>query len=91
MRCVLQGKKIDSREAFYAAVARGLRLPGHFGRNLDALWDALTGDVAGPVEIVWKDADASRRSMGARAQDPLVRLLLDAAAEREDLKVTIEA
>ncbi|MBI5069441.1 MAG: barstar family protein [Deltaproteobacteria bacterium] len=91
MRCVLQGKKIASREDFYAAVARGLRLPGHFGANLDALWDALTGDVRGPVEIVWRDAACSRRSMGAKAQDPLVRLLLDVAVEREDLSVTIEA
>jgi len=91
MKCVLDGKKIGSRDDFYDELARRLRLPGHFGRNLDALWDALTGDLAGPVEIVWKEAGRSRARMGAKEQDGLVKVLLDAAVEREDCSVTIQS
>jgi len=90
MRCVLPGRKIASRAEFCDELARRLRLPAHFGRNLDALWDVLTGDLPGPVEIVWREASRSRRSMGAKEHDKLVGLLLDAAAERDDLSVAIE-
>ena len=91
MRCVLPGKKIATRADFHAELARRLRLPDHFGRNLDALWDALTAELPGPVEIVWRQAAFSRRALGAKEHDRLVGLLLDAAAERDDLRVVIES
>lgn len=34
------------------AIAAALDFPTHFGRNLDALWDALT-DLAAPTALVW--------------------------------------
>lgn len=44
---------IDSMAAFYEEVARSWQLPDWFGRNLDALFDAL-GDVTGePTILVW--------------------------------------
>ncbi len=91
MRCAIRGKEIGSHADFHAALARSLRLPRHYGRNLDALWDLLTGDLPGPVELVWRDAARSRERMGAKAHDRLVQLLLDAAVEREDLSVVIES
>lgn len=39
---------------FYAEVARGLELPGYFGRNADALWDSLT-DLTRPTALVLVD------------------------------------
>jgi len=41
----------SSPEAFYAALAAGLGLPGYFGANLDALWDVLT-DLERPTALV---------------------------------------
>ena len=73
-------------DGVYDILARDLGLPKHFGRNLDALYDALTGDVAGPVEIVVEDAKALRRALGPAAA-PLLKALADAAKARRDLTV----
>ena len=90
MKYSLDGRKIASRDDFYDELTRGkIPLPAHFGRNLDALWDVLTTDLAGPLEIIWNASGVSRGAMGAEEHDLLVRLLQDAARERDDLTVTI--
>src|SRR5271169_18718 len=73
----VDGAAIGSLAEAYAALAAALRLPAHFGANLDALWDSLTGDVAGPVELLWHDATATRAALGADF-DRLVTLLREA-------------
>ena len=66
----LAGKSIRSPEEFYGQIARKLRFPDYFGRNLDALWDVLTTDVKGPVELAWEDAEASKKFMGKDFENP---------------------
>ena len=39
---------------FYEAVEKGLELPDWFGKNLDALWDMLTGYVEYPTVVYFK-------------------------------------
>jgi len=61
-----------TRVAFYDAIARELRLPDWFGRNLDALRDVLA-DLswlpAGEVVVVWdgRPDDAALRAVLADA------------------------
>ena len=83
----LAGESIRSLEEFYGEMARQLRFPGYFGRNLDALWDVLTTDVKGPVELAWEDSEASKKSMGEDFKK-VAALLKDVEKEREDFKVT---
>lgn len=77
-----------SLDAVYDVLARELRLPAHFGRNLDALYDALTGDVAGPITIVIEDATALERSLGEKGR-MLIEALRDAAGARKDLRLEL--
>jgi ribonuclease inhibitor len=86
-RCVLHD--IRTQPQFYDQLQRQLALPAHFGRNLDALWDALSNDVAGPFEIVWQGAQQSRASLGADF-DKLLAVFHDLAAERDDFTLTLE-
>jgi ribonuclease inhibitor len=83
----LAGKSIRSLDEFYGEIARKLRFPDHFGRNLDALWDVLTTDVKGPVELAWEDSEASKKSMG-KDFEKVAALLRDVGKEREDFKVS---
>jgi ribonuclease inhibitor len=83
----LAGKSIRSLEEFYGQIARKLRFPDHFGRNLDALWDVLTTDIRGPLELAWEDSEASKKSMG-KDFEKVAALLRDVEKEREDFKVT---
>jgi len=77
---------ICSLDIFYDEVARQLALPAYFGRNLDALWDVLTTDIAGPVEVVWEHAAASRQAMGEDF-DRVADLLKQVARKRDDFQV----
>lgn len=83
-RCVL--RDILTLAQFYDELARQLAFPPHFGRNLDALWDVLTGEVAGPFEIVW---EASAQSNLGADYAKLVTLFNDLAAERDDFTFTL--
>lgn len=77
-------RRTRTRRAAMARLARGLGLPAHFGHNLDALYDCLTTDLPGPVEIVW-----SGRSRAELLSDPELGPLLEtleaAARDRADL------
>ncbi len=83
----LPGKSISSLDEFYSELAKKLRFPEHFGRNLDALWDVLTTDVKGPVELAWEDSKLSKKSMG-KDFEKVAALLGDVGKEREDFKVS---
>ena len=82
----LQGKAIRTLDEFYSEIARKLRFPDHFGRNLDALWDVLTTDVKGPVQLVWEDLDVSQKAMKKDFQK-VAALLRQVEKERKDFKV----
>jgi len=83
----LQGKAIRSLDEFYDEIARKLHFPDHLGRNLDALWDVLTTDVKGPLELVWEDSEVSKKPMGKDFEE-VAALFKDMEKERGDFKVS---
>jgi ribonuclease inhibitor len=85
-RYTLDGHQITSRATFYDQLSTQLQLPEHFGRNLDALWDTLTGDIEGPLKLVWKHAKASQRAM-PEDYEKLAELLQAVAKERDDFTI----
>ncbi len=87
-QCTLDGKAMRSLDDLYDALSIQLSMPGHFGRNLDALWDVLSTDV-GPFEIVWKHAGDSKKLMG-KDFDRVVKLLKNIQKERDDFMLRIE-
>jgi ribonuclease inhibitor len=88
-RYTLDGNKIQSLADFYDQLSGLMKLPAHFGRNLDALRDVLTADVEGPFEINWTHADNSRKLMG-RDFDRVMNLLRELEEERDDFQLTVE-
>ncbi|HMK43242.1 MAG TPA: barstar family protein [Dissulfurispiraceae bacterium] len=84
---VLDGNSIRSARDFYDAIVKAMPLPDHFGRNLDALADALTTDVDGPFEIVWEHSDTSKKAM-KHDYAAISAVLKHVAAERNDARVT---
>lgn len=75
----------DTLEKVYSALER--QLGTGFGRNLDALWDVLTKDVRGPVEIVWT---APARAVLGRDGERLLATLREVAAERKDFRLVLD-
>lgn len=86
-RCTLHGRAIVSLDDLYDELARQLAFPSHFGRNLDALWDVLVTDIAGPVELVWEDAAQSRLALGEDFSR-VSALFTELERERPDITVS---
>jgi len=76
-------------------LADKLALPEHYGHNLDALWDCLTGELALPLSIVWvndelseqegKQADEQNSQAMSFSYNAIISLLEEAAEEVEEL------
>jgi ribonuclease inhibitor len=87
-RITIDGAAIRSTAALHAALRRELGLPDHTGANLDALWDAMTRDLAGPVMIEITGVAALRRRLG-KAGGRVFDLLVEIAAERDDIALAL--
>ena len=79
------------KEGVLDAFATDLELPDWFGRNWDALVDALRDLDAPrgvPIELVW-DRAAALRARDREAFDTVVEILEQVADERDDLNITV--
>jgi len=79
---------VRSLDVFYDEIARQLDFPEHFGRNLDALWDVLSADIEGPIEVVWEHPEFSRLEMGAEF-DRVLAVLKEVEKSRKDFRVRL--
>ena len=80
----LELEHIETVAALHIYLQYMLRLPAHYGRNLDALHDAL-GEMAQPTRLIV-------RAQGARGEvaaylPRLLRVFADAAGENGALSV----
>jgi ribonuclease inhibitor len=80
---------IANVEDFYEQLEGQLELEYAMGHNLDAVYDVLSTEVDGPVQLVWHDAGFSRVALG----DWFVRIvdvLNTVGAERTDFNVSFD-
>jgi len=84
----LDGRQRTKR-AVLAKLAHDLVFPAYFGCNLDALFDVLTTDIAGPLRIEWRVTEHAAAALG-QDLERLRRVLTDAASERDDLELDLE-
>lgn len=85
-RCIIDGKRALSLDLFYDEITRQFDFPDYFGRNLDALYDVLSTDLEGPLEVIWRDSVVSLAAMGNDFQR-LRDVLESVASERDDFVV----
>jgi ribonuclease inhibitor len=84
MELIIEGMNISSEDDFHDAIAEGLALPHWYGRNLDALWDVLTGMVGRPLKMVWTNADHSKKSLPRF--EKIISLLRDVEVQDRQLQ-----
>jgi ribonuclease inhibitor len=66
MNVYIDGANICNEADFHIALAEALKLPSHYGRNLDAMWDVLSADVTRPIVLIWKNSKLSRAELGGK-------------------------
>ena len=58
-------------------------LPNWYGKNLDALWDVLTGMVERPLKITWINSEESKKRLPR--YEKIISLLQE--VEEEDKRI----
>ena len=74
---IIDGARMTSVEQTHQYLERTLRLPPHYGRNLDALYDCLT-DLGSSVYLILINGRQMDEALGEYAAR-LRRVILDAA------------
>ncbi|GIP24350.1 barstar family protein [Paenibacillus sp. J22TS3] len=85
----LDGRQLHTREDLHAALREALDLPSHYGNNLDALWDCLTGWVEMPVTIRWVHYEESEKKLGEYSQ-LVLQLFKEAEEEIPGFQLLVE-
>jgi len=88
MKTVFLDSDLADRAALFHRLAEHLDFPPHAADNLDALWDVLRTDVAGPFQIVWRDHVAARAALGFDFEK-IAALMQRLAEERRDFIFTL--
>ncbi|MEC1490583.1 barstar family protein [Bacillus subtilis] len=89
-KIMIDGKDFENIEVLHDVLKDKLDFSNYYGRNLDALWDCLTGWVDLPLTLVLINFEFSKKFLGSYADDVL-EVLLEAQEELEDeFKIIIE-
>lgn len=87
---MIDGRDFENIEVLHDVLKDKLDFPNYYGRNLDTLWDCLTGWVDLPLTLVLINFEFSKKFLGSYADDVL-EVLLEAQEELEDeFKIIIE-
>lgn len=81
---VIDFSEIGDMEDFYAELHQQAELPGHFGDNLDALSDWLTGGARLPLTLEFENLAPDQ----LETFEPLIEMLEELAEETEGLDFT---
>ncbi|ERI07401.1 putative barstar [Aneurinibacillus aneurinilyticus ATCC 12856] len=81
-KIIVDGKAITSMDELHNTLHLQFGFPDYYGRNLDALWDMLTGGIELPVTIEWQSYATSSERLGEEGQR-LLELLREAEQELE--------
>ena len=83
----LDGAALCRREEAFALLGEALALPEWWGRNLDALYDCLTGELGRPVRLELAGYEAMEATDFGRL---LLRVMEDAAAACACFELALE-
>ena len=87
MTVILDGNAMTDRPAAHSHLAQRLELPTYSGRNLDALYDVLTG-IGVETQIILEDPAAVARNL-SRYGEALLSTMQEAAEENPHLTLTL--
>lgn len=87
MEVLLDGHLMISREALHDMLQKELSLPGHYGRNLDALYDVLS-ECPHKLEITLIHTDEMLSNLGKYGH-AFIKTLWDASSEYPNVNLSI--
>jgi ribonuclease inhibitor len=86
---VFDSSHVERLDQLHSELSRSLDFPDYYGANLDALYDCLSGDIALPLRIIWKNYNITRLKLGKDAEKVL-KVMKDFAKEEPDFTLEVE-
>jgi ribonuclease inhibitor len=65
---IIDSKEFSNVDELHLVLKEKLQLPDYYGKNLDALWDCLTGWIDLPITIEWIGYESSKQKIGEYAE-----------------------
>ncbi|MDN4616710.1 barstar family protein [Paenibacillus sp. PsM32] len=84
----INGEEFHTINELHETLQQKLELPEFYGKNLDALWDCLTGMIELPLQMEWLNYDVSRQRLGDKA-DQVLSVLEEAQAEGNGFRIWV--
>ena len=85
---IFDSAKIETVDELHTAIAKLLKFPPHYGKNLDALYDCLSGDVKLPVRFVWKNYSLTESHLGSDAE-AVLQTMIDFSSEEDSFALVV--
>jgi ribonuclease inhibitor len=86
---VFDSSHVERLDQLHSELARIFDFPDYYGANLDALYDCLSGDVALPLRIIWKNYNITRSKLG-KDVEKVLKVMKDFAKEEPDFTLEVE-
>ena len=86
---VFDSSHVENIDQLHSELAGIFDFPDYYGANLDALYDCLSGDIALPLRIIWKNYNITRLRLGKDAEKVL-KVMKDFAKEEPDFTLEVE-
>ncbi|AZN36541.1 barstar family protein [Iodobacter ciconiae] len=74
----------------YQQLTEQLDFSSDFINNLDALYDELSANLEGPIQITWENAREAQAKLGKKDYASLLAVFNDAISERDDLSLILK-
>jgi len=84
----LNGAEMTDKNTTHEYLQRVLDLPNYYGGNLDALWDCLVSDFSEKTILI-SNLPAMLKNLGDYG-DTILQLLMEAAAENNNIRIIME-
>ena len=87
MSIIIDGQDFSTEEEFHILIKEKMDFPDYYGKNLDALWDLLTGYIELPISITWINYKRSLDIIGTNVE-AIAKVFEDASHELTELEFT---
>ncbi|MCB1194001.1 MAG: barstar family protein [Leptospiraceae bacterium] len=88
-KVIIDSVNINNLDELHTLIAEKLDFPTYYGKNNDALYDCLTGDIELPLTVIWNNYYITKEKLSDAIED--VYLVFQQVAQKEsDFQVVVQ-
>lgn len=88
-KVIIDSTHINTLEELHTLIAEKLNFPDYYGKNNDALYDCLTGDIELPLTVIWNNYYVTKEKLPDEIEDVYL-VFQQVAKEESDFQVVVQ-